>query len=169
MQQGFFDDLPDEEHAEEMGEYSPPADGWHKMTIVGISDEKETKSGDGAGYTFTLKIVEGDDKGREINYYCLTKSSKEKGQRLGLGKLNSLAKSVGLSGYKAVKSPEHDMFHKPFDAELKSKKQKGDDRYWETNVVKWGYQIDGDPPRGEATSSESSGASSSGGDWRKRQ
>lgn len=156
-----FADLPGVEHAVEES-YSPPVDGWHKVSVYEISDKVDTKKGDGKQYVFTLKIQDGDDSGKTIKYRTLVESDTAKKLGFGLALLNKLCKALGYKDYKDVETMGQ-MMHRPFDVKLESKPQKDNKDYFNTNIKEWGFESGED--------NKTAGAPASGGaagDWRNK-
>lgn len=157
--------------------FAPPEDGWHNLQVTESDGPLEVKKEPGTGeqYYFEIEVVDGPDKSKSFRHYCTTKSATPRKQSGGLFNLNQICKAVGMKGYSEMNDTEETHF-KVFRGALKSEERKDKPGYYNTNIVMWGFEEDGEPDvkgarqnDGSARTTGNGGAAASGAgasDWR---
>jgi len=136
-----------------------PAGTYTAMVVK--SEDKQAKSGGNNYYfEFTLEVVDGSHKGRQLWDRINHRNQNEKAQNMGRAKVSQLALACGIS------SPQdtQQLHNIPIDIEVVCKKR--DDKPDEmTNEIKK-YHKRGEGPKAAAAAS-SDGSSSANDPWKK--
>src|SRR5690349_2184742 len=70
-----------------------------EILIVRDSERRDTKAGDGWYYVFTIEVMEGPYKGRQLDRYFNQVNPSAKCQAIGRQQLRELAKAVGKPNF----------------------------------------------------------------------
>lgn len=168
--------LPDDQEVERPS-FEPPADDWYDMHVVSTgTNEFQTKDMKTVKqFVFEIETISDDPAKRfKFRHACNYVDPDPRSRMTGLHKLNQICKSVGMSGYNEMTDTDQTI-GPIFRGYIVSKRQKKDERFWNTNITKW--QVDGDEegagqPASQATQgsapANSDAPAETGGNWRDR-
>lgn len=145
-------DLPDDETIEKP-RYEPPADGKRTLQIVDTGKDEYTGKKDNKvrKYVwFDVQIMDDDmSPKRTFRHMCVYDGPDPKEIQRGLYALKMICKAVGLSGYNEFKNSDQ-VENIPFTAEIKSKPQKSNPEYFNTNISNWLIDGEDQPSSGKS-------------------
>jgi hypothetical protein len=137
-----FDSLPDAKTATKERSFTPIPDAWYDLQVISTTGPNDNRDKTGKYYLFEIEVASGEQKGRKFRATITTQHQDPDKQAYGLGDLNKLCVNCGFGSYSEVKATKQ-LHFQIFRAKIVSKPQKDDQRYFNTNIVEYKFDING--------------------------